>query len=237
MVGVLLGSGAHLLVSPRSDAAVSGRLTGTSTRDQVEVAGNVVSRHGDVPDAAADAAISSVVRVETSSCGTQRRASAVQVLTDQGRSLLVTAAHVVAGATDAVVWMPDGTRHSVAVLGAIHGVDAALLASPDAPVAPLPLGPEVGPGDHVVIAGHPAGDARLDGTTVISREVRVAPGALTDVLLTAASVRGGHSGGALLDPDGRVVALIVARDPLGSNAVAHPMRTVLTGSLVAVPGC
>lgn len=212
-VGVLLGVGAHLGWGP---PAASGA--------PVEVAGVRLDR---------GAAGSSVVEVHADGCGTRRQASATFLRSPDGDELLLTNVHVVRGATQVLVGLPDGGTVDVAVLGALRGRDAALL-DPAPLVAagldPAEQGHDVAPGTPVVVAGFPSGSFDLRPAAVLDVQRRAAYGGASDVLLVGTSAVGGHSGGAVLDVDGAVVGIIAARDPLSRDVVAYPL-----GALVGVP--
>ncbi len=232
VVGVLLGTGAHVLTpAATADAAV-------------QVAGVAVERNGGVDDEVAAIAAGSVLRVEASGCGEQRQASATLVRTDDGRVLLLTNAHVVAGSGTVEVRSGDGTRVDVGVLGALDGRDAVLLDAEAVMAAggervwpPAEAGGAVGLGAELAVAGFPGGDARVDATYLADVQRRVADGVASEVMLTGSTVTGGSSGGAVLDAGGRVVGRVAARDRSPGQAVAHPLAGLLEAPLVAPPGC
>ncbi len=154
-----------------------------------------------------------------------------------GRELLLTNAHVVRGAASVRVVLADGSDAELAVLGAVDGKDAALLdPSPLRGAATAAaLGPSVGLGDPVVVAGHPAGSFRLDASDVVDVQRRAAYGSASDVLLVGATAEGGHSGGAVMDAAGAVVGLVAARDPGTGRVVAYRIDELLDATLGALP--
>ncbi len=166
--------------------------------------------------------------VEASGCGEQRQASLTVVSTPEG-PVAVTNAHVVRGSGTVTVHLGARTEE-LAVRGAVVGRDLAILEAPAAlDAAALPVGPTGAVGASVLVAGFPDGAARADTATVRTIEARTARGATSEVLVADAQVRGGSSGGALVDAEGRVVGIVAARDPSTGHAVAHPASDALAG--------
>ena len=232
LAGALLGVGAHLWLGPAGASTVPIAST-------VDVAGATMERTGVVPDGVVAAATAGVLEVHASGCGGDRQASATFVRDGSGRELLLTNAHVVRGAASVRVVLADGSDAELAVLGAVDGKDAALLdPSPLRGAATAAaLGPSVGLGDPVVVAGHPAGSFRLDASDVVDVQRRAAYGSASDVLLVGAAAEGGHSGGAVMDAAGAVVGLVAARDPGTGRVVAYRIDELLKATLGAPPGC
>ncbi len=139
-------------------------------------------------------------------------ASAVRV----GPYLLVTNRHVVADETHAEIRLADGRRLAAEVVPSGYAGDLALLR-----VAGLGEGPVLQPGDLPA-----AGDLYVVGVDIETRRVRatgpgrplLAPAAGKPLarLYHSAPSRPGHSGGALLDRQGRLVG-IVASGGEGNN--------------------
>lgn len=171
---------------------------------------------------------SAVPVIDVEACGSTRQGTGV-VVERNGVARLLTDAHVVDGATRVSA---DGAP--VAVLGAVLGRDAAVVAAPG-PVAALPTGPLPPPGGAVVVAAHPAGRYAERRGTVVAHTRRAARGGAADVALLDVQVEGGSSGGAVLDGDGRVVAIVAARDPRSGGAVAYPVDDVLHGQMGPAP--
>jgi S1-C subfamily serine protease len=230
LAGALLGTGMHLWLAP----------TGASATAPVEVAGVSVERRGGMTPEVVESASSTVVHVEASGCGGGRQGSATFVRDESGREVLLTNAHVVRGASSVSVVLGDGERVELSVLGGLVGKDAALL-DPEplrrAGVTPASQGGEVVRADVVAVVGHPAGEFRFDDAAVVDVQRRTGYGSSSEVLLVGAPVEGGHSGGAVMDPQGRVVGLVAARDPATGRAVAYRIDELLSAAEGARPGC
>lgn len=214
--------------------------TDPSDGPAAEVAAARLERDPGVDERVAAAAAGAVVEVEAGGCGKVRQASATAVRRGDGVELL-TNAHVVVGAGTATLRLPDGSTAAATVRGAVPGRDAAVLELADPGdldlLDPLALGPEPVEGQAVTVAGHPDGAAALGSGRVVSVERRAAYGGSSDVLVVDVPVRGGSSGGAVLDAEGRVVGLVAARDARRGDAVAYPIDEVLGRGLAPIPGC
>jgi S1-C subfamily serine protease len=147
---------------------------------------------------------------------------------------LVTNAHVVAGAADVEVTLPDGTSSPAEVVGADEVSDLAVLrvAADDLPVPTYADGlPEVG--DAAVAIGSPFG---LEGSvtngivSAVGRSVSTPGAPLVDMIQTDAAINPGNSGGALVDDAGRIVGINTAiLSATGANngiGFAIPVTTV-----------
>lgn len=231
-IGVALGVVIHVSVPP----PVAGP-------DDVQVAGVALERSDGVAAEQTDAVVRGVVMVEAAGCGEVRQGSATAVRSGS-TDLLLTNAHVVRGSGTVSVWA-EGAVRVAQVLGTVPGRDAAVLAvdvprtGPE-PIEHLDLGVTPEPGDAVVVGGFPAGEVTVEPARVVGIERRAAFGGSSDVLLVDAPVRGGSSGGVVLDVDGRAVGLVAAKDPATGGAVAYPMSELLVGaadSLGPVPSC
>ncbi|RMG15779.1 MAG: hypothetical protein D6731_07605 [Planctomycetota bacterium] len=153
--------------------------------------------------------------------------------------LVLTCAHVVAGAQRIRVHAAGGPPAPAALLAAAPRDDLALLGVEDRrplPVAPLGRAASLRPGDPVLALGCPYGLDRSVSRGVLSatgRRLRARGRLLPGAFLQTDAVTGpGSSGGALVDLSGRVVGLTVAvgaRD--GRFGFALPIeraRAVLT---------
>jgi S1-C subfamily serine protease len=131
--------------------------------------------------------------------------------------VLVTNAHVIEGAQQVTITLPDAERLPAEVLGADVRSDLAVL-QVDADDLPVPTWadadhqPQVG--DPTVAIGSPFG---LDGSvtsgivSALGRTLQAGPGAtLVDLLQTDAAINPGNSGGALVDGSGRVIGINTA---------------------------
>lgn len=227
VVGALFGTGLHVWLGPE----------GASATGDVRVAGIAVERAMGVQDGAVAGA---VVRVDATGCGRRLQASATFVRDASGREVLVTNAHVVRGAATVRASLQSGEQVALTVLGALVGKDAALLdAEPLRRSAPVPAaqGRRAGPGDIVTVAGHPVGELRVEAAAVVDVQRRAGWGSASDVLIVDAQAQGGHSGGSVLDTEGRVVGLIAARDPGTGRVVAYSIDELLSARVGSPPGC
>lgn len=138
---------------------------------------------------------------------------------------ILTAAHVVTGATSVRVAWVDGTTSSARVTKADTATDTATLLPQTLPqpLVPATLGGGVQVGDPVFAVGHPLGlsDSLSAGVvSALGRSVRVEGGrTLRDLIQTDAAVNPGNSGGPLLDKAGHVVGIVTGlANPEGEGA-------------------
>jgi S1-C subfamily serine protease len=156
--------------------------------------------------AVARALAPSVVQIET------RVGLGSGVVYDADESLILTAAHVVAGADQVQVVLADGTRLAGTVLGIDDGTDVGVVQVDGAGLAAAPLaeGIPAEVGQMAVAIGSPFG---LEGTVtagIVSSEARAVtgPDGRTRTLIqTDAAINPGNSGGALADRHGRVIGI------------------------------
>ena len=155
----------------------------------------------------------SVVRVLGTACGLRIAGSGWVV----APSLVVTAAHVVAGEEDTVVTSSQLQRPRVAVVVAFDRKnDLALLSVPDLGLRPLPLRkPKAG--QSVAILGYPENGpltvvpGRLGETTVVLSEDAYGHGPVARTITSLrGDVRHGDSGGPTVDADGNVATTVFA---------------------------
>jgi S1-C subfamily serine protease len=159
----------------------------------------------------------SIVKItgEAPSCGRGQEGSGVVVAFER----VVTNAHVVAGVRRPKVQVGGtGKRYSAKVVAFDSRRDLAVLAVPDLPSAPLPLGGEMDRGDDAVVAGFPhdgpfvASAARVRSVLRASGEdIYGRPGAVREVYSLNASIEPGNSGGPVLTPAGDVVGVVFAK--------------------------
>ncbi|WP_246061116.1 S1C family serine protease [Lapillicoccus jejuensis] len=138
---------------------------------------------------------------------------------------ILTAAHVVEGATSVRVAWVDGTTSAARVTKADTATDTATLlpATLPQPLVPATLGGGVRVGDPVFAVGHPLGLADSLSAGVVSaldRSVRVeGDRTLAHLIQTDAAVNPGNSGGPLLDRAGHVVGIVTGlANPSGEGA-------------------
>ena len=132
---------------------------------------------------------------------------------DQGH--IVTAAHVVDGASSVSVKLQDGTTRKATVLGKDDATDVAVIRIDPSGLSlhPLALGSSgaLAVGDPVAAIGDPFGYARSLSTGIVSGVDRTidAPNGFTvsHAIQTDAAINPGNSGGPILDASGKVVGI------------------------------
>ena len=177
------------------------------------------------PDAAAahQAIRPSLVAITTERAGTSGR----EVGTGAGvviraNGMVLTALHVVSGATKITTRFVDGTQASARIADQQPASDIAVLSIDRLPqvVVPAVLGGGARVGDPVFAVGHPLGLADSLSAGVISalgRSVRVDVRAtLNDLIQFDAAVNPGSSGGPLLNRGGQVIGIV--------TGLANPSR-------------
>lgn len=128
--------------------------------------------------------------------------------------LILTAAHVVAGADDVMVRLADGTQHSGRVVGGDVPADIAVVEvdATDLPAAPLALDDELQVGQLAVAIGSPFGlDSTVTSGVVSALNQTVGRGGDFQALIqTDAAINPGNSGGALANREGEVIGINVS---------------------------
>jgi len=174
-----------------------------------------------------------VVTVVATGTSGRRIASGVRLEHD---GAIVTTGRALTGATDISVITVDGTRHSARIEGreARHGL-AFLALNADGSDGPTAAAladapPAVGDPVWVVGAGNRAAAEPWMSTGLVSAVTAVTTGAdatLTGGLIeTDARSHDGTLGGALIDADGEVVAIVLGRSSIGTT-LAVPIAAVL----------
>ena len=146
--------------------------------------------------------------------------------------VLLTNAHVVDGASQVGVTLPDGRSFSGKVLGADPLTDVAVVkvVATGLPVAPLGDSSKVRPGEWAIAIGNPLG---LDNTvtagiiSAIQRTNAVGEGQRVPYLQTDAAVNPGNSGGPLINDRGMVIGINTAirQAPGAGLSFAIPINT------------
>lgn len=130
---------------------------------------------------------------------------------DAGGGLVMTAAHVVDGASEVTVRLADGRSAEGTVVGADDGSDVAVVRveAGDLTAATLALDDPVEVGQLAVAIGSPFGLDRTVTSGVVSAVGRTVetPGGAIPMIQTDAPINPGNSGGALADRQGRVIGL------------------------------
>jgi putative serine protease PepD len=160
-----------------------------------------------------------------------------------GQGDIVTAEHVVAGATSISVAFENGVTRSATVLGKDDGSDVAVIHVDPAGLTlqPLPLGSSAAlqVGDPLAVVGDPLGFDRSLSTGVVSAVDRTieAPNGfeIAHSIQTDAALNPGNSGGPLLNTSGQVIA-IADQIATGTNQFGGPSSSeTSTGVGFAVP--
>jgi S1-C subfamily serine protease len=161
-----------------------------------------------------------------------------------GNGLVLTNAHVVAGAVGGRAVFSDGSETTVDVVGADPLSDLAVVRARGATPPPALLGDAAGlqVGQLVVAVGNPlglagsvtAGVVSALGRSLPTRDGRTAR-VVEDVIQTDAALNPGNSGGALADSAGRVVGIntAVAGWGLGLAVPINDTTRRIIGALVA----
>jgi putative serine protease PepD len=139
-----------------------------------------------------------------------------------GKGHIVTAAHVVEGASSISVKFQDGTTRTAKVLGTDEATDVAVLSVDPSGLTlhPLALGSSasLSIGDQVAAIGDPFTYDRSLSTGVVSGLDRTisAPNGFTvaHAIQTDAALNPGNSGGPVLDTSGRVIGIV---DQIATN--------------------
>jgi S1-C subfamily serine protease len=165
----------------------------------------------------------SLVEIETERASDEPDASGLGagVIINANGSIM-TALHVVEGATKIRVSFIDGTRATATIASTDPKNDIAVLQPDQGPetIVPAVLGGGGQVGDVTYAVGHPLGFAGSLSSGVISglnRSVTVKGGKkLTGLIQFDAAVNPGNSGGPLLDRNGQVIGIV--------TALANPSR-------------
>jgi len=144
--------------------------------------------------------------------------------------IVLTNAHVVEGASEVSVTLPDGRSFSGKVLGSDPVTDVAVVrvAASGLPVAPLGDSSKVKPGEWAIAIGNPLG---LDNTvtagiiSAIQRTNALGEGQRVPYLQTDAAINPGNSGGPLINDRGQVIGINTAirRAPGAGLSFAIPI--------------
>jgi putative serine protease PepD len=221
-----LGYGFAGLWNDTPDPAEAGRPQVTSVPR-----GPVRAGAGGEPVAAvAEALLPVVVQIETPS----GLGSGVVYDAD---GFILTAAHVVEGASDVTVRLADGDRVAGEVIGADPATDVAVVraARRKLEVATLGVSVPVKVGQLAVAIGSPFGLEQTVTSGIVSavdRAIVTQASAVTSMIQTDAPINPGNSGGALADRQGRVIGINDAiRSDSGVNAgvgFAIPIDTAVS---------
>jgi putative serine protease PepD len=203
-VVLLLGAGFGI-GQLRDRGSANASATGSSPGTPVAVAPSRI-KAGDEPVAAvAKALLPAVVQLETD------QGLGSGVIYDKNGYIL-TAAHVVEGASQVTVRLADGTKLTGRVLGTDGGTDIGVVKVDRNNLQPAALALKVPlqVGQTAVAIGSPFG---LEGSvtsgvvSAVNRSLPTQGGSVFEVLQTDAPINPGNSGGALADREGRVIGI------------------------------
>jgi len=197
----------------------------------------VVPGASGLSDAVATSVAASTVKIEGEACSRIQEGSGFFVADD----LVVTNAHVVAGEDDSDVVLSDGSRVDGTVVAFDPVRDLAVLRTSEADRPALPLD-EAEVGTSGGVFGHPGGGPLEispfqvgEQITAVGTDIYDSRRSERQVLVLAADLAPGDSGGALVDPRGQVtgVAFAIAPDrPSVSYALdVDEVTAVLSGDL------
>ncbi len=148
--------------------------------------------------------------------GQARHSLGSGVIIDGAKALVLTNAHVIAGASSIRCRLSDGREFEAELVGAGPDFDLAvlhLLEAYDLPQAPMSSSSDLLIGESVITIGNPYGFNHTVTTGVISainRSVRSENGVFTDFIQTDAAINPGNSGGPLVNILGQVIGITTA---------------------------
>ncbi|HEY1328734.1 MAG TPA: trypsin-like peptidase domain-containing protein [Casimicrobiaceae bacterium] len=152
---------------------------------------------------------------------------------------IVTNNHVVEGANELAVALPDGTLRPTKVLGVDPDSDLALLAVDPKGLRPIEIADmkSVAVGDVVLAVGNPLGVGQTVTQGIVSALGRHGIGInpVEDFIQTDAAINPGNSGGALIDTAGKLVGInsaILSRGG-GSEGIGFAIPVDLAQRVIA----
>ncbi|MEX1179117.1 MAG: MarP family serine protease [Nitriliruptor sp.] len=186
--------------------------------------------------AVVERATASTVNVEADGCGRRFEGSGFTV----ADGVVVTNAHVVAGADAVEVRTPDGPLVAADVVVFDPARDLAVLTVADLPSAPLELG-TIEVGAVGVVIGYPGGQDTprvapvevRDRRTAVGRDIYGRDQTERQVLFLAADLQQGDSGSPVVDAAGRVVGVTFAISPDRATSAFALDRAELDAALSA----
>lgn len=151
--------------------------------------------------------------------------------------LIITNAHVVAGHQALKVTLPDGRTLPARVLATDSSRDLAALSveASDLPTITVGDSRQLRPGQWVVAVGHPWGvpGAATAGIVIDTGAPPEMPGGRGEFVQVGLHLRPGHSGGPLVDVEGRLVGLntMITGPEVGLAIPVHAIKTFLRRAL------
>jgi S1-C subfamily serine protease len=190
-----------------------------------------------VPTLAVDQALASATRITVIGCGRQYSGSGF-ALSD---TLVMTNAHVVAGGREIELVARDGRRLAAEVVVFDKDRDLALLVVEPHGLLPLELA-EHRLGETAAVAGFPGGqsEVRIAPALVersvrgVGRDIYGRSATERELVFLAAELRAGDSGAAVVNGDGRVVAVVFAISP-DAPGVAYALASSEASAVLAAP--
>src|SRR5690349_5076804 len=159
------------------------------------------------------------------------------VINDNGH--IVTNNHVVEGATELAVAMPDGTLRRTKLIGVDPDSDLAVLAVDPKGLQPISIGDvkQLAVGDVVLAVGNPLGVGQTVTQGIVSALGRKGIGInpIENFIQTDAAINPGNSGGALIDTQGRLIGInsaILSRGG-GSEGIGFAIPIDLAQKVIA----
>ena len=168
----------------------------------------------------------SVVKVQGRACDVIQQGSGVVV----ANGAVVTNAHVVAGEGATTVVVPGRGQFDATVVAFDSARDVAVLHIARVGVSPLPVA-DAQVGETGGVFGYPGGGAEQEAPARVAQRI-IAQGSdiyhseptRRDVLVLAAKLVPGNSGGPVVDDRGRVIGIAFAVDP-GAASTAYALAT------------
>lgn len=190
-----------------------------------------------IPQQVVDQVVLSTVKVEGVACRRIQEGSGFVALPE----LVVTNAHVVAGQSETVVERSDGSEVAATVVAFDARRDLAVLRVPGLNRAALPIA-DIDVGGTGAVFGHPGGGPLRAAPFSVGRAVNATGTDIYDrertereVLILAASLAPGDSGGGLVDANGQIVGVAFAIAPdkpdVAYALAVEELQAVLAGNL------
>ncbi|WP_231961342.1 S1C family serine protease [Pedococcus dokdonensis] len=243
VVAVVLAVGVYALTRGPETPPITATDVNKAVQDGIAKAQQDEAKAPTDATTAYQAALPSIVTISTVRGGGQRGTGAGVVASAEGSVL--TARHVVDGASSIEVAFSDGTKSPATVAEQDEDTDIAVLTPQRLPqvVVPAVLGGGAKVGDDVFALGHPLG---LNGSlsagvvSALDRTIRVdSSQTLKGLIQFDAAVNPGNSGGPLLDKAGQVVGIVTGlANPSEQNffvGIGFAVPIATAGGVVGAP--